>query len=293
LNNRIVIQPAISVHKIFIEEMFQLQTKKIIMLLLVLVSTFLFSACAANKSASEDPKQEIPQTDTPQQTSIGTGDTYIGYSDADPKSKGEAKIEISVQDGKITDVKIEEIQDGSKGHAAKNLAVYPHKPAIEGDEYFREKFTGLSSPSEIDNVDDYAGITSSSVKFKQAAKRALTKSGTEKSGVYLDGTFMGYSDTSAEKGFASAYITIKNDVIQSVVLEEWQPDKDKEGAFILKDYETYPKKEAKDANEYFTKEFINAGSQEDIDAIDDFAGVTNSSASYKNAVKIALEKARQ
>jgi len=285
--------PQIQFKNIF-KEMFQLQTKKILMLLLVLVLIFSLSACAANKPAKEEPKQEVPKTETPQQqTSIGTGNTYIGYSDADPKSKGEAKIEISVQDGKIIDVKIEEPQDGSKGHAPKNLAVYPHKPAIEGDEYFREKFAGLSSPSEIDNVDDYAGITSSSAKFKQAAKRALIKSGTEKSGVYFDGTFMGYSDTSAEKGFASAYVTIRNDAIQSVVLEEWQPDKDKKGAFILKDYETYPKKEAKDANEYFTKEFINAGSPEDIDAVDDFAGVTNSSTSYKKAVKMALEKAKQ
>ncbi|KJS21806.1 MAG: hypothetical protein VR72_08705 [Clostridiaceae bacterium BRH_c20a] len=268
-----------------------MKTNKIIMQLLVLVLTFSLSACAANEPAPGEPKQKDSQTQSSQQTSAGAGNTYIGYSDADPKSKGEAKIEISVLDGKITDVIIEEVQDGSKGHTTKNLAVYPHKPAIEGDEYFREKFTGLSSTTEIDNVDDYAGITSSSTKFKLAAKRALIKSGTKKSGTYFDGSFMGYSDPSAEKGFATAYVTIRDDVIESVILEEWQQDKDKKGAFLLKDYEIYPLKEARDANEYFTKEFVNAANSEDIDAIDDFAGVTSSSASYKKAVKMALEKA--
>jgi len=67
---------------------------------------------------------------------------------------------------------------------------------------------------------------------------------------------MGYSDTTEEKGFATAYVTVKNGAIESVVLEEWQPDKEKAGAFNLKDYANYPLKEAQEGNDYFTKEFV-------------------------------------
>jgi major membrane immunogen (membrane-anchored lipoprotein) len=265
-----------------------MKTKKIILVMLALIFIVSLSACGANDS-KEQSNNEVPKTETTQ----GKEETFIGYSDATAESKGEAKVQITVKDGKITGVNIEEIQDGSKGHAGKDYATYSHKPAIEGRTYFQEEFTGLSSIEEVDSVDDFAGITSSSAKFKEAVKRALIKSGSEKSGTYFDGTFMGYSDTSAEKGFATAYVTIKNDTIESVVLQEWQPDKDKEGAFVLKDYATYPKEEAKPANDFFTKEFVGAKTPEDIDAIDDFAGVTHSSENYKEAVKMALEKAKK
>jgi major membrane immunogen (membrane-anchored lipoprotein) len=267
-----------------------MRLKKFIMVISALLLIFSLAGCGANQ---EQPNQEDPQAEAPQQNANLTDGTYVAYSDADAESHGEAKIQLTLKDGKIADVTIEEIQDGSTGHAIKDMTTYPHKPSIDGEAYFKENLTGLSTVEEIDAVDDFAGITHSSKKFKQAAQRAIVKAGAEKSGTYFDGTFMGYSDTTAENGFATAYVTIKNDAIESVTLQEWQPDKEKEGTFVLKDYESYPLKEAKTANKYFTKEFVGATSAEDIDAVDDFAGVTHSSANYKLAVKMALEKAQQ
>lgn len=269
-----------------------MKVKKMILLLLSLLLVFALAGCGAD-SGNQQPETETPQAEAPQQGGSGADGDYVGYSDADPESHGEAKVQLSIKDGKITDVKIEEIQDGSTGHAVKDLASYPHKPAQEGEAYFVQEFKGLSSVEEIQAVDDFAGITHSSEKFKLAAERALIKAGAEKAGTYPDGTFMGYSDTAAEKGFATAYVTIKNNAIESVVLEEWQPDKENAGAFKLKDYATYALKEAKPGNDYFTQEFVGAASPEDIDAVDDYAGVTHSSENYKAAVKMALEKALQ
>jgi len=265
--------------------------KKVILVVTALMMLLLFAGCGTTEPAPDNQEPQEPQQQESQ--ALVDGD-YAAYSNADPESKGEAKIQISVKDGKIADVKIEEIQDGSKGHAVKDLANYPHQPAVDGETYFIENFTGISTVEEVESVDDFAGITHSSEKFKLAAQRALIKGGAaEKTGTYFDGTFMGNSDPTAEKGFASAYVTIKNNAIESVVLQEWQPDKEKAGAFTLKDYANYPLEEAKSGNEYFTEEFVGAASAEDIDGVDDFAGVTSSSSNYKLAVKAALEKALQ
>ena len=237
-----------------------MRLKKLIVVITALLLIFSLAGCGANQ---EQPNQEDPQGEAPQQNANLTDGTYVAYSDANAESKGEAKIQFTLKDGKIADA------------------------------YFKENLTGLSTVEEIDAVDDFAGITHSSEKFKQAAQRALVKANAEKTGTYFDGTFMGYSDTTAEKGFVTAYVTVKSDAIESVTLEEWQPDKEKEDTFVLKDYESYPLKEAKAGNEYFTKEFVGATSAGDIDAVDDFAGVTHSSANYKLAVKMALEKAQQ
>jgi major membrane immunogen (membrane-anchored lipoprotein) len=268
-----------------------MQARKVVFLLISLLLILSLAGCGASND-QQQPEQETPQGEAPQNGTIADGD-YVGYSDADPESHGEARVQLTIKDGKIAEVKIDEIQDGSTGHAVKDLATYPHQPAVEGDAYFKDKFTGLSSVEEIREVDDFAGITHSSEKFKLAAERALVQAGTEKTGTYFDGTFMGYSDTSAEKGFATAYVTIKNNAIESVVLEEWQPDQENPGSFNLKDYASYPLKEAQEGNEYFTQELVGAAGPEDVDALDDYAGVTHSSENYKAAVKMALEKAKQ
>lgn len=266
-----------------------MKVKKITLLILTSLIILVLVGCSPKQEQSNDG---APSKDTPETATLTDGD-YTAYSDADPESKGEARVQLTIKDGKITDVKIDEIEDGTSGHALKDLANYPLQAAVDGVEYFKEQFIGLTTTEEINAVDDFAGITHSSASFKLATERALSKANSTKNGTYFDGTFMGYSDTSAENGFATAYVTVKDNVVISVVLQEWQPDPEKKGTFVLKDYTDYPLKEAKEGNEHFTKEFVGATSTADIEAVDDFAGVTHSSTDYKTATKMALEKAQK
>ena len=87
-------------------------------------------------------------------------------------------------------------------------------------------------------------------------------------------------------------MTIKNNAIESVVLEEWQPDQENPGSFNLKDYASYPLKEAQEGMNTLLRN-SRCRRSEDVDAVDDYAGVTHSSENYKEAVKMALEKAKQ
>lgn len=256
----------------------------IFILILILITTL--AGCGTKQSTQEELNENPP-------LSLTDG-TYTAFSDATPNYEfGETELQITIKDGKISVAKIKEILDGNKQHSVKNSTNYSYQPALDGQDYFEKKLVGLGTIKEIKQIDDFAGITHSSQKIKQAAIRALQKANQEKSGFYFNGTFRGYSAVTNEHGWAVAYVTINNDVIESAELLEWVPDKENPTQFIVKDYENYKLEKAGPANQYFQKQFVGLTTPEDINEVDNYAGVTQSSQKYKAAVNMALEKAKK
>lgn len=99
--------------------------------------------------------------------------------------------------------------------------------------------------------------------------------------VYNDGTFKGISDADRH-GYAVAEVTIKGDKITDVKLTEITE------MGVVKDYATYPYKQAQAANQEMAKRFVAKNSPD----VDIYTGATNSSNKYKQAVSRALERAK-
>lgn len=99
--------------------------------------------------------------------------------------------------------------------------------------------------------------------------------------VYTDGTFQAVSQANA-RGYAWARVTIARDRITRVELKEF------DGTGREKDWATYPHPAAKQAWEQLPARFV-AKNGWDVDII---AGATSSSNKYKEAVKLALERAK-
>jgi uncharacterized protein with FMN-binding domain len=98
--------------------------------------------------------------------------------------------------------------------------------------------------------------------------------------MFLDGTYVGYSDADAT-GYAVATVVIARDQIVGVNLTEFM------GHGEEKDWETYPWEEAVQARNQLAREFVVKNST-DVDTI---TGATGSSEKYKQAVARALENA--
>lgn len=102
-----------------------------------------------------------------------------------------------------------------------------------------------------------------------------------KAKVYSDGTYQAVSQAN-DKGYTWAKVVVENDKIKSVELKEFT------GTGVEKDWATYPYVEAKSANEAMPGRFVQKNSWD----VDVFAKATSSSDKYKEAVKLALEKAK-
>lgn len=107
------------------------------------------------------------------------------------------------------------------------------------------------------------------------------KVGQMRGKVYKDGSYFAVSDADAH-GYATALVTISNDRITRVVLNEIT----EKG--VPKDYSKYPWPASKEAHEKLPAQFV-AKNGTDVDVI---AKATESTNKYKQAVARALEKAR-
>ncbi|KRQ86728.1 FMN-binding domain protein [Caloramator mitchellensis] len=250
--------------------------KKILGILLSTLLTLSLLASCGSKTTSETNTNTNNTSNNTTTTSAKYNDgTYTAYSDATPESKGYAYAEVTIKEDKITEVKLYEVNELGK---LKDYANYPMKEAKTANEEMAKRFVEKNSA----DVDTFTGVTNSSEKYKQAVARALEMASKEKDAKkYLNGTFLASSDQNAKQGYALAYVTIQDDKITKVVLQEVGEDGK------IKDYSTYPLKEAKTANEEMAKRFVEKNSAD----VDTFTGVTNSSEKYKEAVKKALEMA--
>jgi len=200
--------------------------------------------------------------------------SYMGISQAD--EHGYAIAEITVKNDKINAVKLVEITE--KG-VERDYGTYPYPKAKEANEEMAKRFVGRQNA----NVDTVAGATSSSKKYIEAVSFALEKAKKKPTieTTYFSGTFMGRSGAD-EYGYGVAWVTIKNDRITEVRLEEVTADNE------FKDYVTYPWTAVVEAKAELEKQFVEKNSAQ----VDTYAGATRSSTKWIEAVSNALNNAK-
>ncbi|MGB9820500.1 MAG: FMN-binding protein [Pseudothermotoga sp.] len=145
-------------------------------------------------------------------------------------------------------------------------------------------------------VDTFTGATSSSKKAIEAVKFALERARSDIPATrYFNGTFMGRSDET-RYGWGLAWVTIENDKIVKIVLDETTPqlkdgkpvyDEANRQVFALKtaDYPYFPYHEAR---EEIAKRIIERQNLQ----VDIYTGATVSSNQWFKAVERALESAK-
>jgi uncharacterized protein with FMN-binding domain len=202
--------------------------------------------------------------------------SYVGYSDAN--DKGYAMATVTIAEDQIVAVELTEFT----GYGAeKDWDTYPYEPSVKAREELAGEFVAKNSA----DVDTYTGATSSSEKYRQAVARALEKALVEPASdnTYFDGTFLGQTEPNEKGQRAVALVTIENDRIVDVVLEQTI---DESNEFKGEDYQYGPFHMAR---EEMARRFIAANSTD----VDTFTGATGSSTAWMAAVEKALEHARR
>ncbi|HHV54222.1 MAG TPA: FMN-binding protein [Firmicutes bacterium] len=201
-----------------------------------------------------------------------------GISDADDHGYGMAVLVI--KDDKIVRVTLSEITQFGE---PKDYDKYPWPAAKEAKEKLEKDFVANNGPQ----VDVYAKATSSSRKWIQAVERALAKARVtpESKAKYFEGTFFGKSKADSH-GYAVAWVTVENDKIKAVRLDEVTDGK-------FKDWKNYSYKVAVTARDEMQKRFVGKSSVAEIEQVDVVTGATNSGNKYKEAVANALKAAER
>ena len=196
-----------------------------------------------------------------------TDGEYIGYSEADENSF--VKAVVNIENEEIASVELTEYTDLylEKGEG------YPLDEWHEAMEVLPERFVEANS-SDVDVV---SGATGTSEKAMAAVDMALQKAeGVEE----FEGTFLGRSDVTDRGGWGVAWVTVEEDEIVDVRLEEATDEEE------FKD-EDYQWDEFHEAQEEMPEWFVEANSPD----VDIYSGATSSSELWMEAVEHALEKA--
>ena len=214
--------------------------------------------------------------------------TYEAFSSANSRGYGWARVTIA--EDAITEVELKEFTDLAQ---EKDWETYGWPQAVQANQELPAQFVANNS-YEVDIV---AEATSSSNKYMEAVKFALEKAKNEPEmqTTYFDGMFMGNSDADERGNWAVVWVTIENDAITEVMLEQTTDVPIEEGSEETEkkfktpeNYTNYPK--YFEAQESLQTAFVEAGpgGVADVDAV---AEATGSSDLWKQAVADALAKA--
>ncbi|MFP4662313.1 MAG: FMN-binding protein [Halanaerobiales bacterium] len=239
---------------------------KVILMVFIGLSTFFFLSACEGDEVEENNRSEIAE----ELTEPGSA-TYTGYSEA--TDNGYAWAKVTLQGDDITEVELMEVL--STGNE-KDYDTYKYEPSVKAYQEMPERFIGADSA----DVDVYTGATHSCEKYIEAVARALDYAEGGLEGAYYDGTFQGES-IKTEYGYAVALVTIKDDEISDVKLDEYGGEGEK------KDFDIYEWDAAVEAHQEMPERFIEANSTE----VDLYSNATQSSIRYKEAVGNALHHA--
>jgi len=236
-----------------------------------------------------------------------------GPADDDPDPADDAQYEYN-------DGVFEAVSDESRGYARVRLFISRDEileadiieydntgMAKDPDVYGGDRYTMLPEAHETlkqqivqENtwdVDTVTDATSTSDKVRQAAQRAMEKALVERpdDGEYFDGTFMGVSEQ-GPRGWGIAIVTIENDEIVGVQLEETTVRRDEDGEVAmdakqralwdLKD-EDYQWDQFHEAQEAIAEAIVEAQDPQ----VDVYSEATSSSLMWMEAVEDALQNA--
>ncbi len=214
-------------------------------------------------------------------------ETYSAVSTAD--RFGYVEVEIDVVNGEIVDARVSEF-DGFG--FLKDYETYANGGELWP--YLEESHLALAEwivEGDTWDVDIFTEATGTSEKARSAARHAMIRAGLEDpvGTEYFDGTFMGVSSMGERDQLGVAWVTIENDEIVDVVLEEAAPDDEGQYAFKDEDYAAgtgYT--EFHEAQEEMPGWFIEAQGPD----VDIFTEATTSAELWMEAVRNALDAAR-
>ncbi|MBZ4665573.1 FMN-binding protein [Mahella sp.] len=136
--------------------------KRILALALVAVmALFVLAACSSNEGTPQ------PTGDTSSETVTYKDGTYKGQSSKNDHGQY-GDIEITIKDGKISDVKYKEVMEDGSEKTLENDGNY--QEAIDAIEALPQKLIDVQDPDKIDTISKATGTTD---MFKEAAKNAL------------------------------------------------------------------------------------------------------------------------
>ncbi|MGJ8454284.1 FMN-binding protein [Pseudothermotoga sp. U03pept] len=204
---------------------------------------------------------------------------------------GYVQVFVTLKDEKITNVTIKEF-DGLGVEKLYNVYGLRFPLLEEMHKEMAKRFVEKNTW----NVDTFTGATSSSKKAIEAVKFALEKARNDKADTeYFNGTFMGVSDQGGF-GYGLAWVTIENDKIIKVELNEATPqlkdgkpvyDEANRQIFTLKPSE-YPYPPYHQAREEIAKRVVEKQSLQ----VDAYTGATVSSKQWLQAIQRALDSAK-
>ncbi len=209
------------------------------------------------------------------------------YTAVSQEDRGYVEVTLTVENDEITDVEIVEYDE----LGVEKIYEDYHERFPELEEAHETLASRLMEENTWD-IDGFTGATSTSDKVSEAARFALEKAGVEEpDNKYFDGRFMGISDAT-ERGWGIAYITIENDEIVDVELEETMPaQEDGEDVFDAVDRQVFELKEEDydwdefhEAQEVIAERILESQSHE----VDTYTEATGSSENWMQAVKRAL-----
>ncbi|OWZ84433.1 FMN-binding protein [Natranaerobius trueperi] len=238
-------------------------------LIVAIVTMLMLSLIACQPDEDNDPNGDNSVADNGE----GITGTYHASSEAD--DSGFVLAEVTFEDNEITDVELEEYTDKgiTKGDD------YGWEPFHEAMQELPDRFVEADSA----DIEAYSEATATSNKAMGAVEKAIQRAEGETEP--FDGTFMGISEE-GEDGWGITWVTLENDEIQEVQLEEVQvaDEEDNEYEFKDDDYEWEPFHEAQD-------EMPERFEEENSHEVDTYSEATESSELWKDAVQDALNRA--
>ncbi|HCC33266.1 MAG TPA: hypothetical protein DEQ28_05100 [Clostridiales bacterium] len=217
---------------------------------------------------------------------------FTAVSDGEPH--GYARVTLFIAGDRIVDAQIDEYD----GYGL--LKQYPLYHALFP--LLGEAHATLEDRMEAAgtwDVEAFTGATGTSARVRGAARRALDRALVERpgDGTYFDGTFMGVSDRSG-RGWGLAWVTLQDDRITAVRLEQTMPERDAEGEVAVDDWlnalwaladERHPHPPFHEARVAIAEAMVKAQGPQ----VDAFTGATGSSRAWMQAAERALEAARR
>ena len=192
---------------------------------------------------------------------------YVGYSNA--TKRGYLEANITIEEDEIVDVELIEYQAESNQVKDKNYSYDNFHNAIDE---LPDRFIETND-SEVKVV---SGATSTSNQAMEAVDMALQKAkGIRK----FNGTYMGLSNLDNRGNHAVAWVTIEDEEIIEVKLEEADNGEYKDDDYSLEEYH--------EAKEELSLKITEVNSTD----IDIYSGATSSSEKFIEATNNALEKA--
>lgn len=252
------------------------------------------SGSEQSQGQGQQQQQEQAQPAANQQATLKDGVYYSEEKDFDDHG-WKAITTVVVKDGKIANVFYDEInKDGLlksfDPEYAKNMKAKSGTTPVEAQTSLAASLLEKQDPEKVDAV---TGATSSSGKFKQMVKQALSSTPVEAKGAFKDGIYKAADKDFDDHGWKGmAAVIVKDGKIASAFYDQINKD---DGHYKSTDTEYAKNMEAKSkmtpnkAVEALTKSLLEKQDAAQVDAV---TGATGTTGNFKTLMGEALSFAK-